>query len=1027
MPGFNDILIDRNSDGFFDDACVRFVVTPPTSDGDVDFWGRLIDIAARIGLECQALPLPLFLVEDGPPPEDAAPRIVLASLADLDRLEIPFVGPIVQQDTTNSPVAGNPSSDLLDLFTAAGMLADLDGDQLPDATTLGIKLSESISVDLGVALANLAVRIGLETGGVSFPLVGDAPRTLRFRISEGPAVLLSEAGSWIAEGGEDSIAALFEEISRSWPCFGQPDTAGARYAVQRLGRALVGDVPGEPVQGAVRWELQWSAEPETTRLLRAIDRELMSRVLPESNVEIVAYACEPFGIRQRLARSIEERLRVRGVENSSVRVLSAFKVGLSWLQEVVLPALEGQDVSLLRVEYQRFEEPEGRKHLDLSIRWLQELFPGNEVAADALGLPLDAIAMVESERPDGPIYQAEAFDGAGISIGTWNCDLLSYAMPFLANAPGSEQVQVTTGGFIGRIDGESLRIPVETDLEVFWRFWQGEVLRRVVRQIREEGGFVADRQPFFGSLEAEVWLSSPNSSLGIREENDSAAEALHEDIYFNTLDTIEVLGLSSSGDRTSAPGAVAPIVRVQPGVTPHAVVRLRDAPQSWQAPPDLNVSALTLIDGELVATIEVDDAGGIDLDLARIATSSASSKDPGEGFAAILRANGEETAIRLMLPEVLDASTTEGDPPPMDQNIHGGAVSGWATRLAGIDTVSAWVEDYSYQGREIIGMALHTAAPGRIWSPAKLALLKPTALIVARHHANEISSTNAALQLAYLCGTDPGWMELLRSVNIVVLPYENADGADLHARLASIPGAETWKHHPARYNALGYEFGEAFHDARARYGEARARPSIWRRWLPDVIVDNHGVPSHEWVQPFAGFGSPPRFRVSYWVPQALIYGIVRHVEDPEYPEHAAAAYALRDAVSAVVRDTDLGDLNREIGASYRFWGQDREPQSFPGEFHDGMLWHISSGLADPKGRGFETRYPKTTVLSWVTEVNDETATGEHFERVARGHLIANQAMLELMVNAGAAPGRSALQTGERVTQRYMRNRPLRLA
>jgi hypothetical protein len=323
-------------------------------------------------------------------------------------------------------------------------------------------------------------------------------------------------------------------------------------------------------------------------------------------------------------------------------------------------------------------------------------------------------------------------------------------------------------------------------------------------------------------------------------------------------------------------------------------------------------------------------------------------------------------------------------------------------------------------------MALRSPAPGRVWSAAKLALLKPTALIVARHHANEISSTNAAFRLAWLCANDIYWSDIPRSLNVVILPYENADGAALHARLAAISGAETWKHHPARYNALGHEFSEAFHDARPRYGESRARPSVWRRWLPDVLVDNHGVPSHEWIQPFAGFGSPPRFRVSYWIPQALIYGIVPHVDDPEYPEHAEAARSLRDAVSLAVRDTDLGDLNREIGASYRLWGQQREPGRFPGEFHQEMLWHMSSGPPDPQGRGFNARYPATTVLSWVTEVNDETATGEHLERVARAHLIANRAMLDRMIDAGDRPVRSSFRSGDRVLHRFMRTRPLRL-
>jgi len=36
--------------------------------------------------------------------------------------------------------------------------------------------------------------------------------------------------------------------------------------------------------------------------------------------------------------------------------------------------------------------------------------------------------------------------------------------------------------------------------------------------------------------------------------------------------------------------------------------------------------------------------------------------------------------------------------------------------------------------------------------------------------------------------------------------------------------------------------------------------------------------------------------------------------------------------AAKVRDTDIGEWNRVYGESYRFWGQSRLPDRFPGEF-----------------------------------------------------------------------------------------------
>ena len=692
----------------------------------------------------------------------------------------------------------------------------------------------------------------------------------------------------------------------------------------------------------------------------------------------------------------------------------------------MLPELEGKEVDRLDIAYRRFDPGTSTNHLDLPIRWLQELFPGDEIAAQTLGIEIDDVRISEADDRGAPIYQATANDAAGAEIGCWECDLISYPLPFLPNAPGTrDNVMVTTGGFIAWIDGERIETPVETDLDQFWRFWQREVLPRVIDDVRDNGGFQVDLQPFFGSLDVDVWLSAPNQRLGIREENDSAAEALHEDIYFNTLDTLEVLGLETTGEKTSAPGPVVPVVHVVPGIAPRANVKFTGPSPRRREPVSLTVSELTATGSELVAGI----SGGGDLEsVQEMRVSLGSSGQRNRSFSVRLLDAGDTLPFRVPLQQIIPAGDdVDGRSVPMNVNIHSDMVETEISRTMVSANAMSWVEDETYQGRPIPVLALRSGAPGRVWSPAKLSILKPTALIIARHHANEISSTNAALKLAELAVVDPGWRELCQRINVVIIPYENADGAALHARLASDPGAATWKHHPARYNALGHEFGEDFLNPATPFGEARVRPALWNRWLPDVIVDNHGVPSHEWVQPFAGFGSPPRFRVSYWIPQALIYGIVRYVDDPDFPEHRDAAIALREAVSAAVADTTIGDLNREIGSSYRRWGQDRSPEHFPGEFHNDMLWHFGGTPPDPAGRGFNLRYPRTTVLSWVTEVNDETATGAHLETVSQAHLAANRAMLDLISGSGAETVRTVSVDPEgRTTVGFRRKRPLRV-
>ena len=1020
-------VIDGNGDGYPDDVAVRFVVDVGDST-DRDFWVALIDMAAGIGLETHALPFPLVLSEIANVPDRAEPVILR------NRSDVPMLPVDSFQTGPASPTSTEPPSDCLTrLFMLDGALEDRDGDYLPDASRIAFDLPEPLPVALGIALANLAARIGLESGGVSFPLVRDAGVPFIVRPNDGPATLRAVNGGWHAEGTPDDLARLIERVAATWPHIDAPESGGAASALATLHRWLAGDGPEPNEVGEVIFERDWTAVWEGDTLVEHV-RDMLLELTPDSDVEpigssdvhdsVIVFACEPFDQRQQIASRLRELVAASAYPGLEITVLSSFKAGLSWLREVVIPELATLPLTRVRV-VAAAHDSEDFETLDLRIRWLQELFPGNELIASATGLAPDAIEFDVSDDTLAT-FLAQAYGAGDALLGTWELEIPSQFAPFVSAIEDSGMVRVTTAGstwYAGGVLDASIVVP--SDLDNFWSFWQDDVIPAVFSYIDEQGGPHAASQPFFGELVAEAWISAPNERLDIREENDSAAEALAEDIYFTTLDAIEMYGRQQTGDRCNAPGAIVPIVHVTPGEAPRARVSLRAAPARRQLlRPDLRVAALRLVDDTIVMDIEAIVDGDAAPSVERLAALCALPMPEGPSVAARVHLAGEVMDMWLPLPTILMPETASSAPPPMDENIHGEAVLDIAAQLAAFPEVTAWVEDYSYHGRPLVALALATPTPGRLSSSTKAAIFKPTHLIVARHHANEISSTNAAFRLAWLCGSDPEWRRYLDRVNVLLLPYENPDGAALHARLASFPEARTWKHHPARYNALGYEFSEAHFDPDTRYGEARARPALWSRWPADVVVDNHGVPSHEWVQPFAGFGSPPRFNVSYWIVQALLYGIVRYVDDAAYPEHQAAALALRDAVSAKVRNTDIGDWNRVYGESYRFWGQSRMPDRFPGEFHDDMLWHISSDPVDPAGRGFAARYPKTTVLSWVTEVNDETAESEHLERVARAHLLANQATLDLL-HAAAPPIQYWRTEGsDGFTLRIGRDRPL---
>ncbi len=1018
-------VIDGNDDGYPDDVAVRLAID--TADaGQPKFWASVLDLAASIGLETHALPLPLFISAGAPVP-DGVESVVLRDPDDIPGFATDGYS---IHDAVSTP--SEPASKCMTrLFTIDGALEDRDGDLLPDASRIAFDLPDQLPDRLGIALANLAARIGLESGGVTFPLVRDGSPAFVVRLGNSPATLRAVDGGWLAEGGADGLARLIEQVAATWPHIVAPEVGGAASAVAMLRRWLAGDGPEPNEPGDVIFETDWAGQRESDTLLNTMSlhfAEMLQATPHDEGIQIVAFACEPPEQRQQIADAIRSVIAGSAVEDVPVMVLSSFKAGLSWLREIVIPALVELRPKRVEITYQPYVSGDPAA-MDMRIRWLQELFPGTELIAAATGLPLDAISVVDGDASTSVTYRAQAFGTDGRELGTWICALPVVEQPFIQSIEGSGTVAVTTGGFNLMSDNQILQSHQSaTTLDAFWEFWQSEVIPAVLSQIDAVGGPRSTNQPFFGELLAEVWISAPNEQLGVREENDSAAEALAEDIYFTTLDAIELYGRQQTGERCNAPGAIIPIVHVTPGDAPRARVTIRSPLTRRDLPrPDIRVAGLLLSDDDLVMEIDAVVSGDLAPTRGRLAELSTLPATDAPSIAAMVTLGGKSVLMTLPLPRVLtsEQSSTPGAP-PMDENIHGHTVTGLATQLAGFPEVVSWIDDTSYQGRPLVAMSLTSSTPGRLVSPTKTAILKPTHLIVARHHANEISSTNAAFQLAWLCATNADWRRYLNRVNVILLPYENPDGAALHVRLASFAEARTWKHHPARYNALGYEFSEDHFDPDTRFGEARVRSSVWRRWPADVVVDNHGVPSHEWIQPFAGFGSPPRFNVSYWIVQAILYGIVRYVDDGEYPEHQEAAIALRDAVSANVRDTDIGDWNRVYGESYRFWGQSRLPDRFPGEFHDDMLWHMSTGSVGPDGRGFAARYPKTTVLSWVTEVNDETAEGEHLERVARAHLLANQATLDLLYAAAEPPSRWRSDEDDRFTLRIGRERPLRL-
>jgi hypothetical protein len=318
-------------------------------------------------------------------------------------------------------------------------------------------------------------------------------------------------------------------------------------------------------------------------------------------------------------------------------------------------------------------------------------------------------------------------------------------------------------------------------------------------------------------------------------------------------------------------------------------------------------------------------------------------------------------------------------------------------RLADLPHLSAWQAGSSWQGRGIWALEAVLAGGGGVVSLGRSRLLKPTLLMNARHHANEVSSTNAALRLAWELAATPWGREALKQVNVAIVPLENVDGVATLEEL--LPGCEDHKLHAARYNALGVEWYGDYFMEEPRFPEARVKPLLWRRWLPLVVLDAHGVPSHEWDQPFSGY-APGRFR-QFWIPRAFVYAIVPFIDEISRAGHRPAREISNVMTRAIRANQEIQKLDRELKDRYARYARSWEREVFAPVGGKGLTVLPSEKRLAGMNFGVQ-RFP-VTVSEIVTEVTDEVVSGRLLELCARAHLTVAKALLKWL--GEQAPGR----------------------
>jgi hypothetical protein len=790
-------------------------------------------------------------------------------------------------------------------------------------------------------------------------------------------------------------------------------------------------------------------------------------------VQVSLGISESPAVRAKVKERIESVLAEQGFSGSDVEVFSAYKQGFFWLIEKIAPSLKGKGVHRLNVRFRADEDPRNilKRSYAEPYRWLHELYPADEIVARELQIPVERIEF-EVKSASGPAYEVQAFDEKNSLIFQQSFSPRTREIPFLDVLPEWGRVQATTGWLRVEAGKETvLDVSLRTDLERFWEFYQEEVLKPVHAHVLRKTGWdpVFAKQPYFKKLLVELWASEPDYRLGVDEEAVSSLESIHDEIYFDTLDFLR--GVTRFGEaegavpedtsRSSAPGNVLPVVhpsteggraRVRvtfedwPAAGPEMEVRWKETGREEAvrtiAFPTLKVANVRvpgfIYDGqenrmerlflEMDAGTESDYLALLDLAASlRTITDRGLSAGPFDYpklGAVTARFRWGDLVKEEDLPVVVPAPEARPLPvPPGPEEIlvpTGEILSPEACldiigKLGTYPSVRAYAGGRSYEDRPVPVIEIFTPQEG-IVSTARLITFKPTLQMSARQHANEISSTNYTLKLAELLARDRGWQDAARKVNFVIQPMENPDGAAIASELARL--APFHSLHAGRYGSLGVDIGAQVDSGRPILPEAAVRTALYDKWLPDIYLNLHGYPSHEWVQQFANY-SPYLFR-DYRIPRGW-FAYFRAPALSIYEKWKAAGEALLSFITREIRtDERSRTSNERLYGRYDRWASRWQPFLSPLELSDGVNVYAKRRSSREIRLTFRSRL---TIADETPELMDETASGAWLSFLCEQGLAYLRAHVKYLTQVLFETARVEEEVGGRIRIEFHRERP----
>lgn len=733
-------------------------------------------------------------------------------------------------------------------------------------------------------------------------------------------------------------------------------------------------------------EQEYPVQSELDTVMRLID-EVQTE---DHGLEFELAVSKPKEVRLAVETEIHQRF-----PNAEVCVLNAYKQGFSWIEEVCLPVLKEKMPDRIVITFAMdgaWKDMDGRvpvrtsskgnsseEQMELPVRFLQELYPVDDVLAEALHMDRDKITFRLSEEPD-ITYRLSAYqDDAVVFTDTYT--VRTYERYFLDEYTEKGTVHPSTGYFRIRQNGSLVMDQtVSTDRDHIYDVFQKKILPalKACRKSAHDNGMCLSQ------IVMKIGLDETERILPFRQDRISPADGLMEDLYFTALEYFAQNDLETGGNNGEA-GLIIPDVTLRTG---RPSCRLSVSAAEEMIPHDVRVrlDEVSYKDGRLVYRYI---AEGVSDDVIRNWCSLCdngklriSEQLNGKGIFAVngheVRVCSEQTAY--LDPAEIRIPDTVITPDMLDEVME---------QFRHVRGIHVHVVGESYEHRPVYAVSFEEKTGSRYEDR----ISKVNVLINARHHANEVSSTNAVLHLIKELLCDPVKQALIRNMNLVIMPMENPDGAAVHELLSR--KHPSYKLHMARFNALGREFARDVFVPDTVHTEARAVYRLMREYVFDAVIDEHGVPSHEWEQTFSGYTSPA-YR-GFWLPRAVLYGYFWYTPEHENEMYSALTERIEQAVSMKINaDKELTELNNDWKDRFEKYAHAWMPAMFPADYRYDMIHYHIVRPQDDHSFYVTQKYPWLHALYYTSEVPDETVHGQALKQCVRAHLADEYALLEVI-------------------------------